>query len=172
MRASALQESGSCGGSLSTQLSTSSLSSRPSFLSLSPPLGLLVGRRGLGERKLGRRLNTEAASPRFGTGTRARQKLLFNQLLYTQTTALEALIYITELKSLTCSCDAFVSVIKYCMPKSHRSRIPKSCCQFQGSKEFDFFDKRWRKGRDPLPDRDRPSEVNVRSLALRADKTN
>ena len=108
------------------------LSSRPSFLSLSPPLVLLVGRKGLGERKLGRRLNTEAASPRFETGTRARQKLLFNQLLYTQTTALEALIYITELKSLTCSCDAFVSVIKYCMSKSRRSRIPKSCYQFQG----------------------------------------
>ena len=98
MRASALQESGSCGGgSLSTQLSTSSLLSP--LLSLSPPLGLLVGRKGLGERKLGRRLNTEAASPRFGTGTRARQKLLFNKLLYAHTTAFEALIYITELKS-------------------------------------------------------------------------
>ena len=97
--ASALQESGSCGGSLSTPLSTSPPLISP-LLSLSlSPLGLLVGRRGLGERKLGRRLNTEAASPRFGTGARARQKLLFNKLLYTHTTAFEALIYITELKS-------------------------------------------------------------------------
>ena len=101
--ASALQESGSCGGSLSTQLSTSPPLLSP-LLSLSlslSPRGLLVGRRGLGERKLGRRLNTEAASPRFGTGTgtRARQKLLFNKLFYIHTTAFEALIYIKELKS-------------------------------------------------------------------------